>query len=97
MGVTVFPTSFDATVNGIDIGKVKLSKRVRIKANSDNTSEFHIKSDFGKLGMKDIASVISMVASKSATVSFKGDVKVGKWYYKKKFPIEMRKTVNLSK
>jgi LEA14-like dessication related protein len=97
IGVTVFPTSFDATVNGIDIGKIKLDKRVRIKANSDGISEFHVKSDFSKLGMGDIATVISMVASKNATVSLKGDVKVGKWYYKKRFPVEFKKTVNLSK
>ena len=97
MGVTVFPSSFDANVNGIDVGQVKMDKKVRIKANSDNVSEFHIKSDFSKLGMKDLASVIGLVASKSATVTLKGDVRVGKWYYKKRFPVELKKTVNLSK
>ena len=97
MGVTVFPTSFDASVSGIDIGKIKLDKRVRIKANSDGTSEFHVKSDFSKLGMTDVANVISMVGSKRATVNLKGDVKVGKWYYKKRFPVEFQKTINLSK
>jgi LEA14-like dessication related protein len=97
MGVTVFPTSFDATVNGIDIGKVKLDKKVRIKGNSDGISEFHVKSDFTKLGMADIANTLSMVASKRANVNLKGYVKVGKWYYKKKFPVELTKSINLSK
>lgn len=97
MGVTVFRSSFDATVNGIDVGKVKLNKKVRIKANSDDTPEFHIKGDFSKLGLGDIANVVSMVSSKSATITLKGDVKVGKWYYKRKFPVELRKTINLSK
>lgn len=97
MGVTVFPSSFDATVNGIDIGKVKLNKRVRIKSNSDNTSEFHIKSDFTKLGLADLAGVIKMASSKNATVTLKGNVRVGKWYYKKRFPVEFKKTINLSK
>ncbi len=96
MGVTVFPSSFDATVNGIEIGKVKLDKKVRIKANSDNTSEFHIKSDFTKVSLADIAQVVSMVSSKNATVTLKGYVKIGKWYYKKKFPIEFKKSINLS-
>jgi len=97
MGVTVFPSTFDATVGGIDMGKIKLDKRVRIKANSNGVPEFHVKSDFSKLGMADIANVISMVASKSATVTLKGDVRVGKWYYKKRFPVEFKKTINLSK
>ncbi len=97
MCVVVFPSSFDATVNGMDAGKVKLDKKVRINANSDDVAEFNIKSDFSKLGIGNIANVISMVSSKSATVTLKGDIKVGKWYYKKKFPVEFKKTINLSK
>jgi hypothetical protein len=46
--------------------------------------------------LTDIAKIASMVSSKSATVSLKGTVKVGKWYYKKKFPVEFKKSVNLS-
>jgi LEA14-like dessication related protein len=96
MGVTVFPASFDANVNGIDVGKVKLSKKVKIKAKSDDVAEFNIKSDFSKLGIGELGNIISMVASKSATVTLKGEIKVGKWYCKKKFPIELTKTINLS-
>ena len=96
MGVTVFPSSFDATVNGIDAGKVKIYKKVRIKKNSDDIAEFNIKSDFSKLGLADIANIISMVSSKNAAITLKGDVKVGKWYYRKKFPVEWKKTVSLS-
>jgi LEA14-like dessication related protein len=97
MGITIFPSIFDATVNGIDIGKIRLNKRVRIKANSDGISEFHVNSDFSKLGMGDISNVISMVASKNATITLKGDVRVGKWYYKKVFPVEFKKSVSLTK
>lgn len=97
MGIIVYPSTFDATVGGIDIGKIKLTKKVKIKANSNGIPEFHVKSDFSKLGMADVANVIAMVASKSGTVSLKGDVKVGKWYYKKRFPVEFKKTINLSK
>jgi LEA14-like dessication related protein len=97
IGVTVYPTTFEGSVSGIDIGKLKLDKKIRIKANSEGTSEFHIKADFSKLGMGDIANVISMVASKSATIAIKGEVKAGKWYYKKRFPVELKKTINLPK
>jgi LEA14-like dessication related protein len=97
MRITVFPTFFDASVNGIDAGKIKIDKKVRIKANSDDIAEFHVKSDFSTLGLANIASVISMVSSKSATVTLKGDVKAGKWYYRKKFPVEFKKQINLSK
>lgn len=95
--VTVYPSTFDGTVNGINVGKIKLAKRVKIRANSDNTETFQIKSDFSKLGLEDITQVISMVSSRSATVHLKGEVRAGKWYYKKRFPVELTKTILLSK
>ncbi len=97
MGVTVFPSSFEAMVNGIPAGDARLSKKVRIKGNSENVSQFHVKADFSKLGMGDIANVISLVSSKNPTVTLKGNVKVGKWYYKKKFPVEFKKMISLPK
>ncbi|MBI4931389.1 MAG: LEA type 2 family protein [Bacteroidetes bacterium] len=97
VSVNVFPSSFDANVNDINAGHVKLTKKTKIKAKGEHTSTFHIKSDFSKLGFGDIAKILPMVSSKSAALSLKGDVKVGKWFYKKKFPIELKKTVSLSK
>lgn len=97
IGVTVYPASFDITVNDIDVGKIKLNKKVRIKPNSDGTSSFQIKSDFSKLGLGDITKALSIVSTKSAVISVRGEIKVGKWYYRKKFPIEMKKTIPLSK
>ncbi len=97
IAVTVFPSSFYIKVNDIDGGIIKLNKRVRIKANSDGSPTFHIKSDFSKLGLEDIAKVISIVTSQKASINLKGDVRVGKCFYKKRFPIEMTKSFNFSK
>ena len=97
MGVTIYPSSFEDMVNDISVGKIRLYKKVKIKANSDNVSEFNIKSDFSKLGLGDIAKVLPIVASKNATIYLKGNVKVGKWYYKKKFPVELTKPISFSK
>ena len=95
--VTVFPSEFDATVNDISIGKIKLTRKVRIKANSDGVSEFSVKSDFSKLGLGDVTKVLSIVTSKSASITVKGDIKAGKWFYKKRFPVDIKKTIPLSK
>ena len=97
VGVTVFPSSFDATINGVNVGKIKLSKRVRIKANSDESPVFHVNSDFSKLGFADLASVLPMIVSKRGDVTLNGNIRVGKWYYKRKFPIDLKKAINLSK
>jgi LEA14-like dessication related protein len=97
VGVTVFPSSFDANLGGINVGKIKLAKRTRIKAKGEHTSTFHIKSDFSKLGIADIANVVPMVLSKRADISLKGNLRVGKIFYKQKFPVELNKTIPLSK
>lgn len=97
IGVSVWPSKFTASINDINAGYVKLNKRTKIKANGNHTSTFHIKSDFSKLGFGDIAKALPIVSSRSATLSLKGEIRVGKWFYKKKFPIELRKTVSLNK
>lgn len=96
IAVTVFPSEFDATVNGIDMGKIKLHKRVRIKAYSDTISEFHVKSDFSKLGLIGMANILPMLSSKKADILLKGNLRVGKWYYKRTFPVEFKRTISLS-
>ena len=97
VGVTVFPGTFHASLGDIEAGDVKLTQQTKIKARGEHTSTFHIKSDFSKLGLNDIMKVLPMVASKSASLSLKGDMKIGKWFYKKKFPIDLKKTIPLSK
>jgi len=97
MKITVFPSEFETTINDISVGKVGLTKKVRIKANSDEKETFHIKSDFSKLGFGDLAKVMPMVSSGRATIYLKGNVRAGKWFYKKKFPIELKKTISLPK
>lgn len=95
MSVNVYPSEFNAVINGIDIGKVKLTRKVKIRANEDQVPEFNIKADFSKLSPIDLAKIVALIGSKNATIELKGNVKVGKWYYKKKFPVELKKNVSL--
>lgn len=95
MSIVVFPSELEGTVNGISVGKIKLKKKVRIKRNSDEVETFHISSDFSKRGFEDIANVIQIVSSGSAKLTLKGNLKAGKWFYRKKFPVEFTKVINL--
>ncbi|MBI3501093.1 MAG: LEA type 2 family protein [Bacteroidetes bacterium] len=95
MNVVVYPSEFDGTLNGISIGKIKLYRKVRIKGNSDETEIFNVKSDFSKMGFGDIANVLPIISSGNATLTLKGTLRAGKWYYKKKFPVEYSKAINL--
>jgi LEA14-like dessication related protein len=96
MAVTVFPSTFDATVNDISVGKVKLNKRVRIKGSSDEVSTFQIKSDFSQVSLNQLPQLLSLAMGKNASIHLKGNLRAGKWYYKKKFPVELQKIIPLS-
>lgn len=95
IGVVVFPSQFEGSVNGINIGKVNLTKKVRIKATSDEVQSFKIMADFSKLGLSDITKILPVVSSGNITITLKGHIKAGKWYYKKKFPVEFSRTINI--
>ena len=96
IALKVYPSDFDASVNGIDVGKVKLIKTVRIKGSSDEISQFYVKSDFSKIGFADLPRILSLVAAKNISLDLKGDLKGGKWFFKKKFPVELKKNLSLS-
>lgn len=95
MGVTVYRSEFEGTINGIDIGKINLYKKVKIKRNSDETETFYVKTDFSKLGLDGIMKILPIISSGNATLALKGNLRAGKWFYKKKFPVEFSKTINL--
>lgn len=97
VAVTVFPSTFDATVNGISVGKVKLKKKVRIKADSDDAPDFHIVSNFSNLSFADMATIGAVALAKKANITLKGDVRAGKWYYKKRFPVDFSKSISIPK
>ena len=97
IGVTIYPSEFETSVNNINAVKIKLAKKVRIKAKTDMAYTFHYKSDFSKLELNNVVKIMSVVASKSANLSLKGDIKAGKWFYKKKIPVELKKNISFSK
>jgi LEA14-like dessication related protein len=95
--VTVYPSTFEGMLNDISVGKIQMDKKVKVKANSNEIETFHIKSDFSKQGLADIQKLIPIIASGSARINLKGNVRAGKWYYKRKFPVEFSKIIPLSK
>jgi LEA14-like dessication related protein len=91
----IYPSVFDATVNGISLGKARLDKRVRIKAKSQELYTFHIVSDFSTIGVTDLPKIMSLALSRNAKVNLKGNIKAGKLFVKKSMPIDVTKDVPL--
>lgn len=95
IGFKILKTSFDCELNDIPVGKAYLKKKIKVKANSDDVHTFIVESDFGKLGIKELAAILGIVTAKSVKVHVKGNVKVGKFWMRKEFPIDVTETVKL--
>jgi len=92
----IYPSDLDATLNGMNAGKAKLTNNVKIKAHSEESYTFKIKSDFSSLSMTDLPKLMAMATSRNVKVGLKGDLKVGKLFVKRKYPVDMVKSVPLS-
>ena len=93
---TIYKSEMDVTINGMITGKAHLEKNVRIKKNSEDTYLFMIKSDFSSLSITDIPKIIAMAMSKNVKIGLKGNLKAGKLFLKKNFPVDITKSVPLS-
>jgi LEA14-like dessication related protein len=94
---TIYPVDMDVVLGGINAGKARLTGRTKIKANSDQTYTFTVKSDFSNLSMSNMPKLMAMAMSRNVKVGLKGNLKVGKLFVKKSYPVEMTQSVPLTK
>lgn len=94
-GFSIYKSEFDITYSGVYLGKAKLTKRVHISANAEETYSFNLKNDFKGANIMDVMKLLSGVALKNS-VEVKGDLKVGKLFVKKKIPVDIKERINLN-
>jgi len=92
---TVYKSEMDVTISGIDAGKAYLTNNVRIKAKSEQAYTFNVKSDFSKLSLADLPKIIAIGLSKSVKIGLKGNLRGGKLFLKRNYPIDMIQSVPL--
>jgi LEA14-like dessication related protein len=94
MGFSIYPSEFDIFYNGTSLGKAKLSKRVHINATTEGVYDFNLNSDFKNGGLKDVMRLVGGMGN--GMVEVKGNLKAGKFYLKKKFPIAVKERLSLN-
>lgn len=92
---TIYKSEMDVTLSGINAGKAQLTNNVKIKARSEESYTFNIKSDFSNLSLTDLPKIIAMGLSKSVKIGLKGNLKGGKLFLKRIYPIDMIQSVPL--
>lgn len=92
IGFNVYKSWFDVSYGGQYLGKAYLKKKVRIGANSDKSHTFYLKSDLKGVSLAEITKLVN---GKSGQLEIIGNLKVGKWFYKKKFEVKHKQRVSL--
>jgi LEA14-like dessication related protein len=95
VGFSIYRSNFEAEMNGIALGKAYLKKKIRVKRKSDDLHTVVVESDFSKLGMADIPRVMGILKSKSLKIHLKGQIRLGKAFIRKTFPVDVTETVRL--
>lgn len=94
LGFKIYKSDCDVYYGGVKLGKAKLTKNVRVAPQSNDSHTFLLKADFSNIGYQDI---VNLMGKSRNNLELKGYIKVGKWFYKKKIPVDKNDVVNLKK
>lgn len=95
MSFNIYKSEMDVAIGGINAGKAQLSNNINVKAKSEETYTFKISSDFSNLSFADMPRLMAMAMKKEVKVGLKGNLKVGKWFYKRSVPVDITQSVPL--
>jgi LEA14-like dessication related protein len=93
MGFSIYPSQFDVVFSGMKLGKAKLNKRVHINAKTEQVYTFQLNTNLSELNPLDALKLLNM--QNLGNIEVNGDLKAGKFYLKKKFPIDYKDKVKL--
>ena len=91
---SVYPSNFDVMYSGVHLGKARLDRRVKIKANAEEVYTFNIKSDFTNTNLLDVMKLLRGASFKNE-LEIKGDLKAGKLLLRKGFPVDLKERISL--
>lgn len=93
VGFSVYRSKFDVFYDGVLLGKAKSKRRVHIKPNADKDYAFTINGSFKDMNMMDVMKLVGKGGRGDLKVI--GDIKAGKFFIRKRFPIEEKQRVGL--
>jgi LEA14-like dessication related protein len=91
-GFSIYKSECDVTYSGIYLGKARLSKRVHIKAQAEETYGFTLANDFKNVNLMEVMKLLN-AATRKDLLEVKGNIRAGKFYLKKKFPVDVKEKI----
>ncbi len=95
VGFSIYKSEFDIIYGDVKLGKAKLHKRVHIGANTEKSYVFKLKTSPESLNLGDVMKLIGNASS--GTIRLKGELRAGKLFIKKRFPVDYVDRINLQK
>ena len=75
------------------MGKARLNKRVHIDPNCEKIYVFKLNTDLKDMNLMDIMGLLN--GGKLGKIEVKGDLKAGKFFVKKRFPVNFSEKIGL--
>lgn len=94
-GFAIYPSEFDVTYSGIYLGKARMTKRVFIKRNMEESYSFHLNSDFKNVNLMEVMKLLGGATFKNQ-IEVKGEIKAGRFLMKKRFPVDLKEKIKLN-
>lgn len=87
----VYKSKADIYIGDTKMGVAKIKKKVKVDPNSSVEKNFILS---GSLQGLNFGTLSGIMGGKSPVVQIKGYIKAGKWYYKKKFPVDQQQRLS---
>lgn len=95
VGFSIYKSEFDIIYGDVKLGKAKLHKRVHIGANTEKVYTFKLRSTPENMNLMDVLKLVGNASS--GMIRIKGELKAGKLFIKKTYPVDYAERINLSK
>lgn len=92
-GFSIYPSEFDIVYTGIKLGKARLHKRVHIDGNAEKLYVFKLKTSLKDMNLMDVMGMVSM--KDMGKIEVRGTLKAGKFYIKKRIPVNFTENIGL--
>ena len=94
-GFSLYRSEFDVKYSGVYLGKAILNKKVKIKGNHEQLYSLDLRGDFTGVNVLDVVKLINGASFKN-TLEVQGDLRAGKLFIKKRFPVRVSEQLRLN-
>ena len=93
IGFSIYKSAFEIKYGGLNLGKAVLAKKVHINANTEDEYSFNLKSNFKDINLMEVMGLL--LNGGKGMMEVKGDIVAGKFFFKKRFPVNITERMNL--